>query len=91
MTNKDMKTASKSLARVMLLLIMLVADAIPALARPRLKGTAAPSVDLAERYARLYCAVVKIQSDEGTGTGFFTSEEGQLVSTPDRKYISTPK
>ena len=43
-------------------------------------GSAARAETLADRYNRLSCAVVRVTSNGGGGTGFFVNETGRLVT-----------
>jgi hypothetical protein len=51
----------------------------PALAAGAKKPTTLPT-DLPSRYARLSCAVVQIVHNQGSGTGFFVSPDGELLT-----------
>jgi hypothetical protein len=44
---------------------------------------------LAERYAKLACAVVRVQTAEGGGTGFFVDGNGTLITAAHVNYSGT--
>lgn len=60
-------------------------------AAPQGEGLSSEAHDLTSRFERLSCAVVRITSDAGGGTGFFIDNKGTIVTVAhvvfDQKYV----
>ncbi len=58
---------------------------------PSAAGPSSGAHDLTSRFERLSCAVVRISSEEGGGTGFFLDNKGTLLTAAhvvyDRRYV----
>jgi len=56
-----------------------IPNAIPSAAKVKIES-ATPNARLEDRYEALSCALVRITSDEGSGTGFFIDNAGTIVT-----------
>jgi S1-C subfamily serine protease len=62
--------------------VMFACFCLPVSAQKKSPRAAAPSPhqELRKRYDSLVCAIVLIQTERGTGTGFFTDQQGDIVT-----------